>query len=103
MMSLWSSNLARTASASQLSGRRRSFLKRTHLPPLAAAGRSPVARSMPWLSTCTLTCSFLNPGRVISTTSWSSPALHSTTGSSSSSELKLKQKGTMICTRKPPI
>jgi hypothetical protein len=82
-MSFSPSNLARTASASQLSGRRRSFLNRAHRPPLA--GRSPVARSTPWLSTCTLTWSLRNPGSEISTTSCSSPAsFHSTTGSKSS-------------------
>jgi hypothetical protein len=83
MMSFSPSNLARTPSASQLSGRRRSFLNLAHRPP--RVGRSPVARSTPWLSTCTLTWSFRNPGSVISTTSCSSPAsFHSTTGSKSS-------------------
>lgn len=82
-MSFSPSNLARTPSESQLSGRRRSFLNLAHRPPLA--GRSPVARSTPWLSTCTLTWSLRNPGSAISTTSCSSPAsFHSTSGSKSS-------------------
>ena len=54
-----------------------------HLPPLV--GRSPVARSTPWLSNCALTWSLRNPGSEISTTSCSSPAsFHSTPGSKSS-------------------
>lgn len=82
-MSFSPSNLARTPSASQLSGRRRSFLNLAQRPPLV--GRSPVARSTPWLSTCTLTWSLRNPGSEISTTSCSSPAsFHSTAGSKSS-------------------
>jgi hypothetical protein len=82
MMSFSPSNLARTASESQLSGRRRSFLNLAHRPALA--GRSPMARSTPWLSTCTLTWSLRNPGSEISTTSTSPAVFHSTTGSKSS-------------------
>lgn len=94
MMSFSPSNLARTPSGSQLSGRRRSFLNLVHRRPLA--GLSPVARSTPWLSTCTLTWSLRNPGRVISTTSCSSPAsFHSTDGSKSSNSLAVPRRRSM--------
>ena len=99
-MSFSPSNLARTPSASQLSGRRRSFLNRARRPPLA--GHSPVARSTPWLSTCTLTWSLRNPGSEISTTSWSSPgSFHSTTGSKSSYSRAAPRRRSMAG-RRPP-
>jgi hypothetical protein len=94
-MSFSPSNRARTASASQFTGRRRSFMKRAHRPP--RLGRSPVARSTPWLSTCTRTWSLRNPGSVISTTSCASPAcFHSTSGSKSSNARVLLRRRSMV-------
>jgi hypothetical protein len=94
-MSFSPSNRARTASASQFSGRRRSFMKRAHRPP--RLGRSPVARSTPWLSTCTRTWSLRNPGSAISTTSCASPAcFHSTSGSKSSNARVLLRRRSMV-------
>jgi hypothetical protein len=94
-MSFSPSNRARTASASQFSGRRRSFMKRAYWPP--RLGRSPVARSTPWLSTCTRTWSLRNPGSAISTTSCASPAcFHSTSGSKSSNARVLLRRRSMV-------
>lgn len=41
--------------------------KRLHLLPSASSDRSPVIRSLPKLSICTLICSFLNPSAERST------------------------------------